>query len=337
MRVMKVSSRNLLCVLSAAVASMAVMPASVMSTPQPPAAAASGTQPPSPPAAGAPTVQDPAADLLQRAQQNEREGRPDEALALARRVLDASPQSFQANLQAGVALDLLGQYQEAREHFGKAIEVAASPQQKSQAQRSMAMSYAFTRDCKGAATYEAPVYERSLAEKNFFQAGEIADELARVCIDAGNLDEALKWYRTGREAGLREPDISPDRRDLWDFRWEHAQARIAARKGNAADARQHAAAAKAVLDKGTNPNQAEYLPYLDGYVALYTGDYKTAIAEFQKSNQRDPFILCLMAESYERMGDSAQAKEYYRKALAIANGHNPPNAYARPLAKGKIS
>src|SRR5262249_24501249 len=155
------------------------------------------------------------ADILQRAQQNMREGRPDEALALARRVLDVFPQSFQANLQAGVAHDLLGQYEQAREHFGKAIEVAASPQQKSQAQRSMAMSYAFGRDCKGAATYEAPVYERSLADKDFFQAGEIADELARVCIDAGNFDEALKWYRTGHDTGLREPDVSAERRDLW--------------------------------------------------------------------------------------------------------------------------
>lgn len=266
-----------------------------------------------------------------------REGKPDEALALVRQVLDSSPRSFQANLQAGVALDLLGQYHQAREHFQKALEAAASPQQTSQAQRSMAMSYAFGRDCKGATAYEAPIYERNLADKDFFQAGEVADELARVCLDAGNLDDALKWYRTGHDAGLREPDITPERRDLWEFRWEHAQARIAARRGNAAEARRHADAAKTVLARGTNPNQAEFLPYLNGYVALYTGDYKTALAELEKANQRDPFILCLMAESYERMGDSAQAKDYYRKALAVANFHNPPSAYARPFAKGKIS
>ena len=44
------------------------------------------------------------------------------------------------------------------------------------------------------------------------------------------------------------------------------------------------AAATATLGKGTNPQKAPFLPYLAGYVALCTGDYKTAPEELQKSN-----------------------------------------------------
>src|SRR4029077_667223 len=126
--------------------------------------------------------------------------------------------------------------------------------------------------------------------KDFFRQGEVADEAARVCIDSGDLETAYDWYQTGYETGLKEPDIKPARKDLWEFRWEHAQARIAGRRGNQAVGPKHVVAAKAILDKGTNPEQAHFFPYLEGYVAFYAGDYKAALQELLKANQNDPFI-----------------------------------------------
>jgi Flp pilus assembly protein TadD len=279
-------------------------------------------------------------DLLREGQQRMRDGKPEEAVAILRRAVEASPQSFAANNQLGVALDLTGNHVEARTHFATAVELAGTPQQRAQARRSMAMSYAFDGDCANAVKFEAPVYEMNVAGKNFFDAGEVANELARVCLDAGSagsIDEAEKWYRNGHDAGLREPDIKADRKDLWDFRWEHAQARIAARRGNKSDADRHVAAAKAILDRGTNPQQAQFFPYLVGYVALYTGDANTAVAELQKANQSDPFILCLIGEAYEKLGQRDQAAAYYRKASTVSPAHNPPNAYARRVAKKKLA
>ena len=135
---------------------------------------------------------------------------------------------------------------------------------------------------------------------------------------------------------MKEPDIKPARKDLWEFRWEHAQARIAARRGNQAEAQKHVAAAKAILDKGTNPEQAQFLPYLEGYVAFYAGDYKAALEDLLKANQNDPFIQCMMGQTYEKLGDKEKALEYYRKA-STAIAHNPAAAYAVPLAKKKLS
>lgn len=230
-------------------------------------------------------------------------------------------------------MDLAGNYAEARELFAQALEHASTPQAKAQAQRSMAMSYAFEGDCKNAAKYEGPLYETYLAAKSYFEAGETADELARVCIDAGDLDAAYQWYQKGHQAGMNEPEET--QKDLWSFRWEHAQARIAARRGNKAEAEKHADAARAILDKGTNPQQAPFLPYLMGYVAFYGGDYKTALAEFQKANQNDPFIQVMIAQTYEKLGDRQHATEYYHTALA-SNAHNPGNAFAHPLARKKL-
>lgn len=238
-------------------------------------------------------------------------------------------------VKQGVTLDLNGQYADARKAFAKAIEIATTPQAKVQAMRSMAMSYAFENNCKEAATYETPLYQQYLDAKDFYNAGEIANELARVCLEAGDIDTAARWYQTGHDAGVREPDIKPERKDLWEFRQEHALARIAARRGDKVTAQKHVDAAKIVLDKGTNPQQASFFPYLTGYVAFYAGDYKNALVELQKGNQNDPFILLLMAQSYEKIGDDAQAKTLYQKILTF-NTHNPPNAFARPIAKKKL-
>ena len=275
------------------------------------------------------------ADPLRQAQRLTREGNLEEAATLYRQALEKAPDSFPANSGMGVLMDLMGRYTDARRYFSKALEIAPAPQNKAQALRSMAMSYAFENDCRNAEKYESRLYDTYLAAPDFYQAGEMADELARVCLESGDLDSAYNWYKKGYDAGLREPGIKPERKDLWEFRWEHAQARIAARRGNMPEAQKHVAAAKAILDKGTNPAQAPFFPYLTGYVAFYGGDYKAALADLQKANQNDPFILSLIARTYEKLGERAQAVEYYRKVMRFTT-HNPPNAFARPLARKKL-
>src|ERR1039457_2936503 len=277
-------------------------------------------------------------EFVREGQQLVRQGKMAEALVLYRKELQTSPASVPANNAAGVVLDLMGRGEEARKYFAKAIEAAPTPQAKANAARAMAMSYAFDGDCKNTEKYEMQVFDYFVSTKDFYQQGEMADEAARVCIDAGDLDAAYKLYKMGYEAGLNEPDAKSDRVDLWHFRWEHAQARIAARRSNKAEAQKHVAAAKALLDKDPEMarQQAVFFPYLTGYVAFYSGDYKAALEELQKANQNDPFIQCLIGSTYEKLGDKEKAMEYFRKASATT-AHNPPAAYARPFARKKLA
>jgi tetratricopeptide (TPR) repeat protein len=230
----------------------------------------------------------------------------------------------------------MGKGAEARKYFTKAIDVADTPEGKASVKRAMAMSYAFEGDCKKTVEYEQQAFDFYGNGNNFFQQGEIANEAARACIDSGDFDTAYKWYQIGHDTGLKEPDIKPTRQDLWNFRWEHARARIATRRGNQAEAQKHVAAAKAILDKGTIPEQAPFFPYLKGYVAFYAGDYKTALEQLQQANPNDPFIQCMLGQTYEKLGEKDKALEYYRKA-STAISHNPAAAYAVPLAKKKLS
>jgi tetratricopeptide (TPR) repeat protein len=275
-------------------------------------------------------------EFVKQGQQLIHEGKPDDALALYRKTLQTSPDSIPANIAVGSVLDVMGKGDEARKYFSKAIEVANTHEHKTAAQRAMAVSYAFEGNCKKAVEYEQQVFDFYGSAKNFFQQGEIADEAARICLDSGDVDSAQKWYKTGHDTGLKEPDIKPARQDLWNFRWEHAQARIAARRGEQAEAQKHVAAAKAILDKGAIPEQAQFFPYLKGYVALYAGDYKAALEELNKANQNDPFIQCMIGETYAKLGEKDKAMDYYRKA-STASSHNPAAAYAVPFGRKKLS
>jgi hypothetical protein len=255
------------------------------------------------------------------------------------------PQS--PEIREGTRLDLEGKTAEAKTQFQKAIDNAVNPAAKANAWRAMAMSYAFDGDCRNTGKYEQMVIdywktqERDQPANAFYQEGEMANEAARVCIDNGDFNEAERWYKLGRELGLKEPNIAPGRKDLWEFRTEHALARLAARRGRKAEAQKRIAAAKAVLDHMKTVDESLYnqqkvfLPYLTGYVALYTGDAKTALADLQQANTNDAFIQCLIGMAHEKLDDKAQATEWYRKASA-AGAHNPPAAFAKPFTRKKL-
>jgi len=248
-------------------------------------------------------------------------------------------------IRQGSQQDLQGNFAAAREAFQQAIDAAPTPAAKAQAYRSMAMSYGFEGDCKNTIKYELMVadywktQEASQPSNAFYQEGEMANEAARICIDAGDLDNAEKMYRQGREWGLKEPNIA-GRKALWEFRTEHGLARIAARRNNPAEARKHVELAKAALDEmqardaGLYQQPQIFFPYLTGYVAFYAGDYPKALEHFQKANTNDPFIQCMMGMTYEKLGQPEKAKEQYDRA-STAGAHNPPAAFARRFTRNR--
>lgn len=286
-------------------------------------------------AQAAPAPSQDAMELVKQARKANSEGKQDEAIGLYRQAEQASPNLFEVHMGVGTALDLKGQYDEARREFTKGIELAP-PDARMQALKTLAISYAFTRQAAESAKYEQQAFDQQIAKPDYYAAGETADELARIYLESNDPENALKWYRTGYETGIKEPNISAARKDLWEFRWENAQARVAARKGNQAEAQKHVAAAKAIFDRGTNPDQARFYPYLTGYVAWALGDHQAALTELAKADQRDPFILLLQAECYDRMKDAQHARDLYQKIMTF-NTHNPPNAFARPVAEKALA
>jgi tetratricopeptide (TPR) repeat protein len=253
------------------------------------------------------------------------------------------------SLRAASLLDTEGKTDEARVLFQRLIDSAPDPASKAAAQRAMAMSYAFDGDCTNATRYEEMVIaywvtrERDEPQNAFYQQGEMANEAARVCIDAGNLEEAERLYRRGAELGLKEPDPRTHPKSLWDFRLAHALARLAARRGSAEEAYLHIEDARRALDSDPEmaATQERFFPYLMGYVALYTGELQAAEQHFTGAlaitqNQNDPFMHALLGMTYEKMGDATKARAMYQKAYSLSEGHTSPAAFTRPFTRAKL-
>ena len=254
------------------------------------------------------------------------------------------------SMRRAAQYDTDGETAKARVLYQRLVDTAPDPATKAAAQRAMAMSYAFDADCANATRLEEQVIaywvtrEQAEPQNAFYQQGEMANEAARVCIDAGDLDAAERLYRRGTALGQREPEPRTHPRSLWEYRLAHALGRVAARRGNAAEAQRYVAEARRILDAdpAMAAQQSRFLPYLAGYVALYTGDLAAAEAELTKAlaiegNQRDPFMPLLLASVYEKQGHRDRANALYQKAYDMATAHNPPAAHVRPTARRKLA
>jgi tetratricopeptide (TPR) repeat protein len=261
----------------------------------------------------------------------------------------AQPSPRQDSIRMASRLDSQGSHAEARAIFQKLIDGAATPADRAAAQRRMAVSYAFEGNCAQAVRYEEMVVdywktrEQAEPQNAFYQQGEMANEAARLCIDIGDLDVAERMYKRGSELGLKEPEPKTHPKSLWDYRLAHALGRLAARRGNAAEAAKQVAIARRILDADTAmaTAQARFFPYLVGYVALFTNDLTTAEAKLTEAiamqgNTTDPFLHVLLGMTYEKKGDMARATPMFQKAYDLATGHNPPSAYSRPFARKKL-
>jgi len=283
---------------------------------------------------GATHAPPPPADFVGQARALERKGQEDAAIAAYRNALNHDPKSFDAQYGIARALDLAGSYDEARQHFAKAIDLAPDGSQE-QALRMMGIAWTFVGNLDEATRYFRQVFDRRVAAGDPAGAAEEANELGRVYLELGHLDQAETWYRTGHDMAGRETGRPAAQIDLADMRWAHAQARIAARRGREKDARQQEAMVKRLLDKGGNEDQRIQYAYLRGYVEFYVGHYSAAVTELQKADQQDPFILFLLAEAHEKLSQPDRARAYYLKVLA-STSHAVNSAFARPVARRKI-
>jgi len=274
-------------------------------------------------------------EVLSRALRLDNSGQQDAAIALYRQVLDRNPKSFEAHYGIARALDLKGNYAEAREHFTTAIPLAPDDGSRDQALRMLGVSWTFVGDSKQATPFFKRVFDRRLAAADYSGAADVANELGRVLLELGDPDGGFTWYRTGYQTAQRQPKQSAADRALVELRWVHAQSRIAVRRGNLPDAWRHLATVKALVEKEPDSDQRPQYAYLAGYVAYYAKDYRRAITELQQADQQDPFILLLIAEAYEHAGDAARAREFYQKVLS-SNSHAVNNAFARPIARRKL-
>jgi tetratricopeptide (TPR) repeat protein len=254
------------------------------------------------------------------------------AITSLNRLVGASPRSFRARVALGRALDLDFRHRDARRHLEEALKLAPDEEEKGDALATLGISYAFEAKADEAARYYQRAFDADVQRNDRGAAAGRANALGRIYLESGNLQKAEQWYTTGFETSRKIPELPAHQAALWEMRRHNALGRIEARRGNRAAANEHAAAVKGLLDTPGLENQRVFYPYLIGYIAFFAKQYQQAADELLRGDQSDPFVLGLIAQSYEKLGDRAKAGEYYRKVLALPV-HSINSAFSRPQAR----
>ncbi|HSC25640.1 MAG TPA: tetratricopeptide repeat protein [Vicinamibacterales bacterium] len=283
---------------------------------------------------GGPAEPPAVSDIVAEARQLDLSGQHEPAVARYREALALAPDDFDAHYGIGRALDLAGQYDEAREHFSKAVALAP-PELREQAMRMLGIAWTFAGRADQAAPWFEQVFTRRRDAGDRAGAAEVANELGRVHLELGDLDRAETWYRSGFETA-QTTGRTPAQVDLAELRWTHAQARIAARRGDHDRALAYAAEVREVLNRGTNPGEERPYQYLVGYLALVRGDAAGAVEALQKADLDDPFNAFLLADAHARLDHDAIARDLYQTVLASAS-HGVGAAFVREEARRRLA
>ena len=164
----------------------------------------------------------------------------------------------------------------------------------------------------------------------------IWNAMARINLENGRLEEAMKDYEKGYESvpGSKLPE---DQKQTWLGRLRHGKARTLAKMGKHEQAWAEAEAVRKMIEDGGEPAK-QYWPayhYLAGYVKLEAGDYPAAVEHLKQADGNNPFDTLLLARAYEKLGQKDDARKTYQKVVDSQwPGIERPLAF--PEAKRKL-
>jgi tetratricopeptide (TPR) repeat protein len=164
----------------------------------------------------------------------------------------------------------------------------------------------------------------------------IWNAMARINLENGRLDEAMKDYEKGYESVPRS-NLPEDQKQTWLGRLRHGKARTLAKMGKQHEAWAEAEAVRKMIEEGGEPAK-QYWPsyhYLAGYVKLEAGDYAQAVEHLKQADSSNPFDTLLLARALEKLGQKDEARKAYQRVVDSEwPGIERPLAY--PEAKRKV-
>ena len=178
-------------------------------------------------------------------------------------------------------------------------------------------------------------YTESGANQNFPEVF-IWNMIARINLENGRLDAAMKAYQKGYES-VPGSSLPEDQKQVWLGRLHHGKCRVLAKMGKYEEAWAQAETVRRMIEEGGEEGE-QYLPayhYLVGYLKLEEKDYKTALKHLEQADLTDPFMQLLLARAYEGLGEKQKAQEAYQEIVS-SSGAGLPRALSYPEAKEKL-
>jgi tetratricopeptide (TPR) repeat protein len=165
----------------------------------------------------------------------------------------------------------------------------------------------------------------------------IWNSIARINLENGRLDEAMRAYEKGYES-VPGSGLDPIEKAIWLGRLHHGKGRTLARMGRFEEAWKEAETIRRMIDEGGERGK-EFEPsyhYLAGYIKLEKGDAEAAVDQLKKANLDDPFHKLLLGRAYEKAGDKPRARKAYQEVLASTSS-GLERALAYPEARKRLA
>jgi tetratricopeptide (TPR) repeat protein len=266
-------------------------------------------------------------------------GRLDEARASYEKAIEVDGSTPRAHTLAANLYLLQGDYAKARTTLEGVLPNMPKNAAPTQARYGIAFSHLYEGNPdKALATLNTLVdeYKKSGAAEGFPEVF-IWNSIARIHLENGQYDEAMKAYAKGYES-VPGSKIDEEQKTIWYGRLHHGRARTLARMGKHEEAWQQAEAIKKMIDDGGEKGKP-FIPawhYVAGYLMLEKGDFKAAIDHLTQADKDDPFHQLLLARAYEKAGDKENAKKIYQVVVS-SNANGLERALSYREAKQKLS
>jgi tetratricopeptide (TPR) repeat protein len=164
----------------------------------------------------------------------------------------------------------------------------------------------------------------------------IHNAIARINLESGRLEEAMRAYQAGYES-VPDSDLPEDQKQTWLGRLHHGRCRVLAKMGEHEKAWSEAEVVRQMIEEGGEAAE-QFWPayhYLAGYVLLEAGKYAEAVEHLEQANQQDPFHKLLLARAHEKLGHQSEAEAIYSQ-IVESKWTGIERALAFPEAKRKL-
>jgi len=233
---------------------------------------------------------------------------------------------------------LKGDYGKARELFKTSLAKKAPNTAPFGPNYGMAYLYVYEGNFKEAIkTLEAYGNEYiKTGQEKVFPSVFIWNSIARLHLEYGDANEALKYYEKGY-ATVPDSSIDDMQKKIWLGRLHHGKGRALAKLGRADEAWKEAELIKQMIEQGGEDGK-QFWPsyhYIAGYLKLEAGKTDEALEHLKQQDMTDPFHKLLLARAYEKAGNTAEAQKLYKEITEFSQV-TLERALAYPEAKKKL-
>ncbi len=259
-------------------------------------------------------------------------GRFEDSIAQYRKALAIDPNFIPSHNGIAAGLMYMGKPDEAAAELAKITEKARNDGERRGALFALTVLHADQGDLARALADMDQQY--ALGEKTNdvpAMAGDLQLK-GNILLQMEKPDEARELFERGLKM-IEDSGLSAEIKANARLFHNSNLARVALGKKDYAAAKSAAQAFRQGADASRNPAQVRQAHELAGMIALAEKNYDQALAELQQANQQDPYNLYRQCQAHQGKGDTANAKEFCRRAAEFNSLPGLNYAFVRAKAK----